>query len=448
MSSGNAEEQDNLFPGFHFGEPNKETFLGNSAVSVSDEAEDEIFSGNAEVKLELLPQPAIHVHLRNDKPVRMQSGPFFLLKLAKAKAPFKAFLVSEEISSEGASLVYCPRYEPVLGIGDETSEVSGVLFHLFNFKKIIGTSSSGEERDNAWHRIEHVDLKSADWAIQLRSVFETSANFKELENEGGYGLTHVAYLSKADRSLFTGEKAQEVLGLLRDFFSFAKGSRCHPVCSVGFDDDGNHVLEAWSSPKDSWSRPLSWFDEQHSEQLVALFPGFMEKCGDPDWRSALHEVIYWYLIANNTSIGIDAGIILAQTAIERLSFEYSVRDRRLVETKGFKELRASDRMRLLLSSLDIPLEIPAHLAELTKLAGGLNWLDSPHALTDVRNSLVHPERKQKASFSGCYYDTLRLGLWYLELAVLRICGYSEVYANRLTQKRVGEVERLPWHSRN
>ncbi|HEY5526643.1 MAG TPA: hypothetical protein VIK02_03585, partial [Candidatus Anoxymicrobiaceae bacterium] len=332
-------------------------------------------------------------------------------------------------------------------IGGDTDELAVVLFHLFNFRRIIGTRGIGEKRANEWRRIECVDLSSKGWTAELQSVFETRESTEKLTSEGGYRLTHVGSISKPDRSLFTGGEAKAVLRLLKDFLSFARGLRCYPICAIGFDAAGNRIWEAWSSPKDSWSRPLSWFDEQHSEQLVALFPGFMNKCSDPDWRSALHEVIYWYLIANNTSTGIDAGIILTQTAIERLSFEYLVGQQKLLDIRSFKDRRASDTIRLLLTELDIPIELPTNLTRLNALANELKWEDSAHALTDVRNSLVHPERN-KASFSGCYYDTWRLGLWYLELAILRICGYSEVYANRLTQKRVSEVEQLPWQNRD
>ena len=86
------------------------------------------------------------------------------------------------------------------------------------------------------------------------------------------------------------------------------------------------------------------------------------------WCEALKEIIYWYQNANHSSRGIDAGIILTQAAIERLSYEYSVKDKRLLTVKGFKDLWASDKFRLLFSSLRIPLEIPKETPEMEKLA--------------------------------------------------------------------------------
>ncbi len=38
--------------------------------------------------------------------------------------------------------------------------------------------------------------------------------------------------------------------------------------------------------------------------------------------------------------------------------------------------------------------------ELCKLSKEFNWTDSPHALTEIRNSLVHPEHKQQGKYDG------------------------------------------------
>ena len=180
--------------------------------------------------------------------------------------------------------------------------------------------------------------------------------------------------------------------------------------------------------------------------MVYLFPGFMTRWENGDWREALREVIYWYLNANQSSRGIDAGIILAQAAIERLSYEFVVKDGRLLLANGFKGLSASDKFRLLFSSLNLPLEIPHETAELLTLAAKdkMNWMDAPQALAEIRNSLVHPAHKRRGQFSKAYYEAWNLVLWYLEMSVLAICGYSGTYANRLKQRWVGEVEDVPW----
>jgi len=234
-----------------------------------------------------------------------------------------------------------------------------------------------------------------------------------------------------------------MLTALRFFLSFSKGMWCNPCLAVGFDDKENRVWEAWASPPEYWAKLNSWFDPHHPDQLTNLFPGFMAKWENENWQEALREVIYWYLNSNNSIRGIDAGIILTQAAIERLSFEYAVKYKRLIEVEGFKKLLASDKFRLLFSSLDIPIDIPASLPELQGLANQFKWLDAPHAITEVRNSLVHPEHKRSGQFDEAFYPVWNLGQWYLELALLRICDYSGTYGNRLVQRWIGEVETVP-----
>lgn len=39
-----------------------------------------------------------------------------------------------------------------------------------------------------------------------------------------------------------------------------------------------------------------------------------------------------------------------------------------------------------------------------------------------------------------------LGLWALELCLLRLFGYRGKYSNRITQRYTGEVEDVPWAS--
>lgn len=339
---------------------------------------------------------------------------------------------------------WCPKSEPIEIIGDASTEISFLIFHLFNFVDFHGTRHTIEKEGSTQHRIEHVDLICDEWNVEIKSLPSTRDNIKKLREEGGYKLTHIGGIKKTDGTLFTGKDATDCLQAVRFFLSFAKGGWCEPICVVGFDTSDNRVWESWSSPKEPWHVPLTWFDARNGLQLTSLFPVFMEKWKSSDWSEALHEVIYWYLNANFSSRGIDAGIILTQAAIERLSFEFTVKDKHLITANGFKDLWASDKFRLLFSSLGIPIGISKDTPDIETLSKKINWLDAPHALTEIRNTLVHPEHKRRGQLDAAYYEAWNLGLWYLEMGLLAICGYSGTYGNRLKQKWVGQVEKVPW----
>jgi hypothetical protein len=116
------------------------------------------------------------------------------------------------------------------------------------------------------------------------------------------------------------------------------------------------------------------------------------------------------------------------------------------------KLAAMDKMRLLISHCGIPLAIPTDLTHLTRIAKAENWSDGPQALAEYRNALVHanPKKRKKVLHAdiGLRYEARDLSLWYLELVLLWLFGYSERYSNRLW--RVGfrgeEVEPVPWRT--
>jgi hypothetical protein len=86
---------------------------------------------------------------------------------------------------------------------------------------------------------------------------------------------------------------------------------------------------------------------------------------------------------------------------------------------------------MLFSSLGIPIDFTNATPELQNLAKSYNWSDYPEALTVIRNSLVHPEHKQRGKFNSAVYETWNLGLWYLQMSILFLCGYPGTYSNRL-----------------
>ena len=110
---------------------------------------------------------------------------------------------------------------------------------------------------------------------------------------------------------------------------------------------------------------------------------------------------------------------------------------------------AEANIKLLFSSLklDVPVDITEDTPELKRLAEELGWNtnNALGAIILVRNALVHPQKKYHGKFnSNVYYETWNLGLWYLELSLLKLCNYYEQYCNRVTLKYRGQIEDVPW----
>src|SRR5690606_36387558 len=113
-----------------------------------------------------------------------------------------------------------------------------------------------------------------------------------------------------------------------------------PECEVGFDSDGNRTWEKFSSPRTS-KPPYSWFTPFKASQAEILFPLFAKRWLQSDeWKSCLRATIYWYAQANTNGslLGIDAAIILAQAALERLAYHHLVVDRKMISPDGLDRL--------------------------------------------------------------------------------------------------------------
>ena len=409
------------------------------------------YSGDAEVRLELLPRANIYVYgAFQDVPqleaLQVVSRQQKITSFSIHGNEIKGFAINVGGDGDAQELTvkWCPSFPPVICVGNNLTQMNRIVFHLFNFVDFFGARRSSEQHHGNITGIHHLDLTSDEWKVEIKSLLSTSKSFNTLKTEGGYQLTHIGGIFKKDGSIFSAEDADDCLYALQYFLSFAKGGWCEPVCAIGVDASGNRVWESWSSPKEPWHTPMSWFDPRTSEQLTTLFPLFLKCWANDNWRETLHEVIYWYLSANQSSRGIDTGIILMQAAIERLAYEFVVRDKLLLTKQGFKDLRASDKFRLLFSSVKISLDIPAETPELAKKAKQLNWQDAPHALTEIRNSLIHPDHKRRGQLDDVYYEAWKLGLWYLELGILAVCEYSGTYRSRLKFTVPGKVEDVPW----
>jgi hypothetical protein len=94
----------------------------------------------------------------------------------------------------------------------------------------------------------------------------------------------------------------------------------------------------------------------------------------------------------------------------------------------------------------IPVDIPACLGELSRLTLKRKWSDGPHAVTDLRNAVVHPTKRRRDGLGAPdlpWEEVARLALWYGELVLLRLLGYHGKYMNRLSFS----ADDVPWSGR-
>ena len=347
--------------------------------------------------------------------------------------------------------VFLPKSSGVT-VTPRSNSIAAVTFHVFNFPDFLGpedyTLTSNNEVNQTFRRCGRVVLRAGGWTVTIAATDRTKELTDGLKAQGGYVITHTGQITRDDEATFSTEEVSEFLNCLHYFVSFALGRWAGVALPVGFDPDGKWVFEEWGlrvTADGPWRGGTSWFDAHHSELLSQVFPGFVTLWMNKLWQKALSDAFYWYLGASDrrVGIGVDAGLILAQTALELLAWTYCVRDRKMISETGFQRtLSAADKLRLLASSLDIPLAIPSNLSALHGRPGK-KWLDAMDAITGIRNSLIHPSAHRPV-LDFTYFEAWKLSLWYIDLVLLRLCGHTGEYANRLHQRWTGQVEPVPW----
>ena len=249
-------------------------------------------------------------------------------------------------------------------------------------------------------------------------------------------------MRKTDKATFSSGEAQKLLTVLHDAMSFAAGRWVSPVFVRGFRTDQQIAWKEWGT------RPLhpnlghveTWFDHHHGNTLAEILPGVLELQKDTGRAATFHSALYWYVRSTGVAAGVDGGIILLQAALELLSWQRFVVERKALSRKAFGKLPADAHIRRLIESCGIPTRIPVGLSDLAATAKEPDW-DGPKALAAVRNLLVHPDRRSDLP----YFDAWRLAEWYVELVLLRMVSFTGEYSDRTKAERwVGAVDRVPW----
>ncbi len=391
----------------------------------------------ATVTFQWLPTPRVHI-------VAPEASPMFSIKAINdrggtsvrvpASPATQRFIVTSAGSAGLAGIMFGKaQLGPRHGIHH-------ILFHLPNFPTYHGEWVTRGLR--AW--VGRVVCEGGGWRVLLDSLKHAKHLEARLKTTGGFVITHVGRLERIDGSAFSGDHASDILEKLSFFFSFARGAWSCCVMPVGFGDDDKVRWAEWSAPLVSpYEAVLSWFSTAHPGTLAELLPGFLRRCEDGRWWNPLRKVLVWYYQCNAAPGPIDTALVLQQAALELTAWTMFVEEGRCSE-RGFDAMPASDRIRLMLTEAGVPLAVPAQCRELLTHSRKRNWSDGPHAITEMRNSVVHPKKREPIPFAATV-DAWRLGMWYLEMVLLWLFDFRGDYQSRLEVVRHhGQVERVPW----
>lgn len=435
-------------PIYQTSEINQEITLHLGVIEVTDQRG--TFPGHGVIKQQWLPEPRVWLEGRYETREMMEK-PSAKIALSPNGKRFDITVHSMGLGIEGAKIWGTLAGLPN-GLNKATSQtMKSLVFHLPNFSYYEGSAIRDDKDERPpWHGRATLSLE--EWNITIDSIDRYNLKAEDdLEKSSGSAITHVGLVERKSNSMFSLAEVEEVLSALYLYLSFYRGSWVAPMLSVGLGEHGEKVFDDWRQ----WNirkceRVQTWANRQSSESLELPFPGFYARLQSAVWSDPIRRSIAWYIECNRRASGLEASIILVQTVLELLGWAILVEDGKTLSSKGFDDLPAADKIRLVLSSSGIPREIPPYLFALKQLAGQFTWSDGPDSLVGMRNALVHPQLKNRIKLeqmsSVAIYEVWSLGVRYLDLIFLRLFNYPGKYLNRLKRECSYEeaLEAVPW----
>lgn len=327
--------------------------------------------------------------------------------------------------------------------GDGAAGLSHGLLHVANFPRLHGRPVAWPDGSVDPGRLL---FEGGGWTITLDPVQHIAGLEKELKADGGFALTHTAKVERTSGATFTSAELQDLTHAFTFFCWLCTEARCGPMLPVGFDDQSRALWARWNPTRtESFPAAQTWLDTLYASEAETLFPTFMARFADPYWRQVLSHAIA-YLIEAGRPNTIERATIMAQVLLEAVSYSWLVEERKLRTHDSFEDRTAAENIRAMLLDMKAPVAIPKNLPALatTRSKKGTP-VDGPQALVLKRNEIIHRRRPAPTPNYDPLIDAWRLGAWYSELVVLRLCGFNGQYRSRLSDNVwTGVVEPVPW----
>lgn len=290
--------------------------------------------------------------------------------------------------------------------------------HVLNMVRLHGdwiTYSTGASSNGRTH-FEHDG-----WKLTLDAVEGCDERIRQLKATGGYGVTHMLRMERADGSQFSTGAAPLILSEVNLLLSFIAGHRVGLVAGHGFEHGRSDPT--WFSLHDPWTAPMTslrgWLDVQRptSSSEVAATIARIWPILDEDWSGILN----WFLSSDVHPV--DVGIVTAQASIEKLAYK-------VIELEQGATLphAAAEQIRELATHFGMGTAVPSSNPALDALvASDTNLKDGAGGSTWVRNTLVHatPAKQAKLrSLPGLRREAWEFMMNFLVEAILRRVGHK------------------------
>lgn len=337
-------------------------------------------------------------------------------------------------------------------LGNKESKVQRVLFAIPNLISLSGNALQKQTKGPHYAYRGRIFLENEKFAISLDRDPTFSKLNDYLEEKGGYGITYNGELKFKDRDR-SHKDIYNILECLNHFLSFINGRRVSALFIHGIENEVPIWIDYTHYECDIYKNVHIWPVSNSIDGLSEVWVSFYKMWQNKDDQYFLKYATHWYMEANGLSGYSEGSIIMAQTALELIYNWWIIENKKLIRGRDTEILSASNKIRMIISQLNIDFAIPENLKNLIEYQkeNPQSIIDGPEAIIFIRNGIVHSQESKRSKLSkikkDVKFEVLQLSLWYIELSLLSILGYSGYYTNRcLAPGFPNEVEKIvPWN---
>jgi len=313
--------------------------------------------------------------------------------------------------------------------GDKSISVSHIIFSIPNCRDFHGNDvkktttkalSSGKNR---------IVLENDVYKVTIDKCYGYKESQDSLDRKGGFIIQYVGELRK-NKGNISFEESKDVLHCLDTFLSFLNGRQTSAHFCKGFFDKEVIWTDYTEHLVENYKWVISWPVRRSIEGIDDMWKIFSTIWKNEDGKNFLISAIQWYVQANSSSLSVEGLIIMAQTGLELIYNYLLIEKNKLLVGSDAETISAANKIRLLLSHLNLRTAVPkafTHLKEISEI-------DAPEVFVQIRNAIVHSREKNRKKLLKVNIwaksEALQLGIWYIELSLLKILEFNGRYYNR------------------
>lgn len=337
--------------------------------------------------------------------------------------------------------------------GDKSIEVEKIVFAIPNLRELHGSPVKKATADGILNSMNRLRLEDDNYIINIDKCYDYKKRQESLEEKGGYMILYYGELISKKGSL-NFECTEEIFHCLSTFLTFINGRQTSSLFLQGIFE--NKVM--WCDYTDYFVDPYkvvpSWQGRQSFKGINELWQNFSTLWKDKNDKNFLLSAIHWYTEANGGNAFTEGSIIVAQTALELLYNWWIIEQKKLIIGKDSENINASNKIRLILSQLNLNHYVPDAFKQLEQFVTNSKEItDAPDAVVQIRNAIVHSQEEKRKKLNSIHYkakhEALQLCIWYIELTLLCILKFDGIYFNRCSKEIYVSkaIELVPWSNR-